>query len=1329
TQSYGDAVALGADTTLQGSTVTNAAAIAGNAHALTVTGNAVVGGAISGVTHFDVSGSTSLGANVSTAGTQSYGGAVNLAQDASLTSTGAGAAGNIDISGAIDGGQALTITTPGSITLAGNAGAVTALASLTLNGGDLSLHDVTTSGAQSYTGPATTHSAYRSAGGAIAFANDLTIASPLVVDTTLGGAAGGAVSFGGSVSSAPPQTHGMSITAGTGTLTASGAVALPSVEILSAGTASLDNAANTIGSLAGHVGAGGLSARNAAGLTIAAAGLNSSGGNVNLVTSAGNLVLDGTISAAGSGNIVLSTAANFVNNAGASALATTSGRWLVYSTSPLLDTRAGLAPQFKLYNASLGSSLPAGTAGQDGYVYSIAPVVTPQLVGTVQRVYDATRNAALTAANYDTATGSIDGDIVVLNNPSAGLYDTKVAATGKTVSVSGLSIAGASEGSATVYGYTLDRTATSAAIGVVTQAPLTVVGLVGLDKVYDGTSNATLSTAAASANGVLQGDSISLVRATGSFADKNVGSGKAVTADAIQLAGTDQANYALVPVSGLSAAITPRSLNVTASGQNKVYDGLTTATVALADNRIAGDQLGVDYSANFLDKNAGINKFVSVTGITLTGTDAGNYSANATAAAFADISKATLVVSATGVNRAYDGSTQATVSLSDNRVGGDQLTLAYGSAAFDTRNAGLGKTVNVAGIAVSGSDVGNYSFNTTAQTTADILGKLLTVTGVQALDKVYDGGTGATLGLGAAQLVGVVGNDAVQLGTGAGVFGDKNVGSGKTVTASSLLLTGADADGYLLQLPSGLTASITPATLTAIGGITASNKVYDGAVSAALQTGAATFSGRIGSDDLSVTQAVGSFADKHVGSAKTVTIGQFVLGGADAGNYVFSGTSTAQADITPKALTVSGITASNKVYDGGTVATVSTAAASFGGLVQGDSLSVSTTGSFADKNVGAGKNVSLSSSYGGADVGNYAITDQAATSADITPKALTVSGITASNKVYDGGTGATVSTAAASLGGLVTGDAVSVSASGSFGDKNVGSAKTVTLVSSYTGADLGNYSVTDQASASADITPKALTVSGITATGKVYDGGTAATVSTAAASFGGLVQGDSLSVSTTGAFADKNVGASKTVALSSSYSGADAGNYAIADQASTSADITPKALTVSGITASNKVYDGGTVATVSTAAASFGGLVQGDSLSVSTTGSFADKNVGAGKNVSLSSSYGGADVGNYAITDQAATSADITPKALTVSGITASNKVYDGGTGATVSTAAASLGGLVTGDAVSVSASGSFGDKNVGSAKTVTLVSSYTGADLGNYSVTDQASASADITP
>ena len=58
-----------------------------------------------------------------------------------------------------------------------------------------------------------------------------------------------------------------------------------------------------------------------------------------------------------------------------------------------------------------------------------------------------------------------------------------------------------------------------------------------------------------------------------------------------------------------TANITPRSLTVTATGVNKVYDGTAAGTVTLTDNRVAGDSFtDADTAATFTDKNVGNGK-------------------------------------------------------------------------------------------------------------------------------------------------------------------------------------------------------------------------------------------------------------------------------------------------------------------------------------------------------------------------------------------------------------------------------------------------------------------------------------------------------------------------------------------------------------------------------------------------------------------------------------------------------------------------------------------------------------------------------------------------
>src|SRR5205085_2132980 len=153
--------------------------------------------------------------------------------------------------------------------------------------------------------------------------------------------------------------------------------------------------------------------------------------------------------------------------------------------------------------------------------------------------------------------------------------------------------------------------------------------------------------------------------------------------------------YTFNPSATTTADITAKVLAITATGNNKVYDGNTTATVNLSDDRVAGDVFTDSYtSAAFDDKNVGTGKPVSVSGISISGTDAGNYTFNTTTSTTADITAKALIITATGNNKVYDGNVTATVNLSDDRVAGDVFTNSYTSAAFSDINAGTGKSVS-----------------------------------------------------------------------------------------------------------------------------------------------------------------------------------------------------------------------------------------------------------------------------------------------------------------------------------------------------------------------------------------------------------------------------------------------------------------------------------------------------------------------------------------------------------------------------------------------------------------------------------------------------------
>ncbi|MFM8419169.1 MAG: YDG domain-containing protein [Verrucomicrobiota bacterium] len=194
--------------------------------------------------------------------------------------------------------------------------------------------------------------------------------------------------------------------------------------------------------------------------------------------------------------------------------------------------------------------------------------------------------------------------------------------------------------------------------------------------------------------------------------------------------------------------------------------------------------------------------------------------------------------------------------------------------------------------------------------------------------------------------------------------------------------------------------------------------------------------------------------------------------------------------------------------------------------------------------------------------------------ADITSKALTIGAPSVTlSKVYDRTT--TASVTAGALGGVVSGDVVSVTASASYATASVGTGKTLTVTYALGGVDAGNYTgPTSQTLATGVITAKGLGVSGLAATSREYDGTTSVTV-TGTPVLTGVVEGDDVAVTgtATGLFADKNVGVGKPVAVSGLVlGGTEAANYALGTAALT-ADVTAKGLRVIA-NDQQKSYDG-----------------------------------------------------------------------------------------------------------------------------------------------------------
>lgn len=616
----------------------------------------------------------------------------------------------------------------------------------------------------------------------------------------------------------------------------------------------------------------------------------------------------------------------------------------------------------------------------------------------------------------------------------------------------------------------------------------------------------------------------------------------------------------------------------------------------------------------------------------------------------AAVTTVTLSGSFTANSKTYDGTTSATGSTGSLTLVGvnapHQVTIASVTLAFQTATAGGGKTVVITGYTLGGADAASYtpSLAGAPSATATINAKALTISGVSAANKVYNGSTAATLS-GTASYVGLAsGENFAVTGTPSAAFATASIGTGKGVTVTGYTAPNAN---YTLTQPTGLTANITTATLSVGGNFTADDRVYDRSTSATGHTASLTLSGVYAPDQVTIASTTLAFQTGVVGTGKTVTITALTLGGTEAANYAITlaGAPTATAAITPKGLTIGGsFTAANRTYDGTTSATISSNSLSLVGVEVGDAVSLTgVTAAFATAAVGNGKTVSLSAAnLTGGDAGNYTLSLSGAptTTANITSAGgtVTIGGtFTANNKQYDGTVAATGTTSGLTLSGVNAPDVVTIaSVTIAFQSAGAASGKTVVITGiTLGGADAALYAVnlTGAPTATAAITAKGLTIAGVSGASRPYDGTTVATLN-GTASYVGLIGGQSFSVAGTpaGAFASAAVGTAKAIVVTG-YQPPNA-NYSVTQPAGLSANVTARVVTLDGsFDAADKLYDGSVSATIVRHSLTMTGVVPGTNVSLTLlTAIFSDSAIGNGKIVSLrTAALTGSDAANYSL--------------------------------------------------------------------------------------------------
>ncbi len=431
----------------------------------------------------------------------------------------------------------------------------------------------------------------------------------------------------------------------------------------------------------------------------------------------------GTLSEAGVGGQSHSVFSYTLHSTGAFADKNV-GTGKAYTIAPSNDVTADTGGIVRYGASYAGFSRPAGPAGSPGHATSeVTPLgITSTGLTGVDRVYDGLTTVAVNAAGA-VLGGVLAGDAVTLDTSGAvGAMSDRNAGANKAIGITGLALGGADGGNYVV-------TDASNAVVTITPRTLTSTGLLAIDRVYDGTTTVAADVSGAVLGGpVVTGDAVSIAGASGTMADKHVGTGKPVILGTVTLAGADAGNYTVVDASAATVDITPRT--VAASGINgldRVYDGTLVVGVdasgATLLNAVAGDDVVLDTSAAgglMADKNAGTGKAVTIAGVTLAGADAGNYSFAGLGSSTVDIAALQLTPVGIGaVDRVADGSTGVTLETANagllGVLPGDVVGLDASGASGSVASPAAGlQPVSVSGLVLTGPDAANYSLAATA---------------------------------------------------------------------------------------------------------------------------------------------------------------------------------------------------------------------------------------------------------------------------------------------------------------------------------------------------------------------------------------------------------------------------------------------------------------------------------------------------------------------------------------------------------------------------------------------------------------------------------------
>ena len=494
---------------------------------------------------------------------------------------------------------------------------------------------------------------------------------------------------------------------------------------------------------------------------------------------------------------------------------TNSGSLVPIAVSPAFTNNVGIPS--KLAFTTVPQTLTAGVA---------SGTITVQVQDAAGNPTNSTARTVTLTSNSGGATTFSPASLTIGSSSTSASFtytDTKAGTPVITVTSSGLTNAAQTE---TINPGASSRLAfTTQPMGTTNGATMTAVVVQLQDQFSNNVAGSgTNISLTLNGGGTLGGTTSLTADASGKaiFNNLNVtgaGGGATFTASASPLTGATSSSFNVAQ--SFTTAAANSSANPSVFGSNVVFSltvsasapgsGTPTGTVTFKDGAtILGMSALVSGSATYTNGSLSVGSH----SITVIYNGDANFIASTSSVLSQVVNKANQTITFGPLpSRTYGAMPFGLIATTSSG-----LPVSFSIASGPATISGTNLTITGAGtVTVNADQAGNISYNaaTTVQQTFTVSAATLTVSGITASDRVYNGGTNAVLNVGGATLVGVIGSDNVTLNTGGatGYFTNSNVGAGKTVFVSGLTISGSSATNYSLTQPT-TTASITQSSST-----------------------------------------------------------------------------------------------------------------------------------------------------------------------------------------------------------------------------------------------------------------------------------------------------------------------------------------------------------------------------------------------------------------------------------------------------------------------------------------------------------------------------------